>query len=612
MIWLILMTSIVSEEPSVPVIETGEVLVTATHLKEKGSSFVTVVDGDRLQGESLGSALSRMEGINAMSYGGYGSLSIPSIRGSSYNQVLVLIDGVKVNNAEVGGFDLSAVPPGDIARIEVLRGGGSSIYGADALGGVINVITRHPGAGPSTTASASYGSYNSGSLVMSQQGRVRTGDYLASVSARGSEGSYPYKDIQGNPARMDNNSNVSLGFLGKGGAPIGEAVRLEFSGDLFGSDVKSPGSLAFPTPKGRRTDMRGLLNISMRMDGRPRGGETGVKAYFLGQTEEYYDNKYVMESKKNIFRNYGTGATLRSEGSVGRHSLYGFLEGRDEFADSTAIGRKGRTTGAVYVNDTMDPFHGYVQVPVSLRLDWTSDFGAAWNPRVGILIVPVPPLSLKGNVGTSFRAPTFDDLYWPPDAFSVGNPSLRPEKAVNYDAGAELRIGGLSAETAFFRNNVRDLIQWTPGAGEGGRWSPVNISTAVLQGIEAGITFTTPHTDLRGSYTFLSAENGERIPLFYRPAHKAYGKVSIREGMVSGFADILFVSFRYTDITAQNFLPGYWTGGAGASVTWRGFEFRGQMKRVFDEAFHPLLTFQEVYGYPIPGITWEFGVTWKR
>jgi hypothetical protein len=91
----------------------------------------------------------------------------------------------------------------------------------------------------------------------------------------------------------------------------------------------------------------------------------------------------------NRFKNYMTGATLHSEGSLGWHSIYGFLEGRDEFANSTMIGRQGRTTSAFYINDTMDPVRGIIKLPISMRLDWTNDFGSAWSPRAGFLVSPL-------------------------------------------------------------------------------------------------------------------------------------------------------------------------------------------------------------------------------
>jgi len=609
MIRTLLMLSILSGDPDIPVIETEEVLVTATRLREKGSSFVTVIPEDELHDDTLGSVLAKTEGTSASNYGSPAGPSFASIRGSTGNQVLVLIDGIRVNNAEEGGFDLSAISLGSVDRIEVFRGGGSSIYGADALGGVINVITRKPGLGPSTTVGASYGSFNTMSLSVLEEGRVRTLDYLASVIMKGSDGNFPYDDPKVGIKKRENNSLLSLGFLGKAGFKIRKGTKLSISGDLNGSEIGVPGDIINPTPEGNRSDRRGLFSASVN-EKWPSNGETELKAYFLSQTREYYDNIYVMENQKSIFKNYGTGATLHSEGSLGWHSLYGFLEGRDEFANSTKIGRKGRTTGAFYINDTMDPVHGIMKLPVSMRLDWTDDFGSAWSPRVGFLLSLHRVISLKGNIGTSFRAPSLDDLYWPQDAFSVGNPFLRPERAVNYDVGAEGGIGGFRAEVAYFRNDVRDLIQWTPGAE--GKWSPLNIETAHLQGIEAGAAFTVPHASMSANYTYLSAENGAGIPLFYRPAHKAYGRIDLPAGMISFFIDSQYVSFRYIDLTAQNTLPSYMIFGLGAAIAWKSFEFKSRVRQVFDLDLTPLLSYQEMYGYPIPGLTWEFEVTWKQ
>jgi len=612
MIRTLLMLSILSGDPDIPVIETEEVLVTATHLREKGSSFVTVIPVEKLHDDSLASVLAKTEGTSAWNYGSPAGFSYASIRGSTGNQVLVLIDGVRVNNAEEGGFDLSAVPLSSVDRIEVLRGGGSSIYGADALGGVINVITRTPGLGPSTTVGASYGSFNTGSLSVSQAGKVRTLDYLASVTTKGSEGNYPYEDEQKRIVRRENNSFLSLDFLGKGGFAIREKTKLSISGNLYGNDMGVPGSIKYPTPEGKRTDRRGLFDASVNEKWPPKGG-TELKAYFLSQIREYYDNVTVPENQKDIYKNYGTGATLRSEGSLGWNSLYGLLEGRDEFAQSTKIGRKGRTTAAVYVNDTMDPVQGLIKLPVSLRFDWTDDFGSALSPRAGFLLYLLEDLSLKGNIGTSFRAPALDDLYWPEDSYSKGNPSLRPERAVNYDVGPQGKMGSLTAEVAYFRNDVKDLIQWAPDTDD--KWRPINISKATLQGVETGLAFTIPHASFSLNYTYLSAKDGEGKNIFYRPAHKVNGRVDVRAGMVSFFLDSQYVSLRYTEVTEPNephTLPPYVVFGIGTAVVWRGFEVWARVRQVFDDRFTSLVSYQEIYRYPVPGLAWEFGTNWRQ
>jgi len=608
MIRILLMLSILSGDPDIPVIETEEVLVTATKLREKGCSFVTVIPVEKSHDDSLASVLTNTEGTSAWNYGSPAGFSYASIRGSTGNQVLVLIDGIRVNNAEEGGFDLSAVPLSSVDRIEVLRGGGSSIYGADALGGVINVITRTPGLGPSTTVQASYGSFNTGSLSVSQAGKVRSLDYLASVTTKGSEGNYPYDDPRMGLTKRENNSFFSLDLMGKGRVTIVEKTKVSISGDIYGSDMGVPGDLLHPTPEGKRTNRRGFFSASVA-EKWPSNGETELKAYFLSQIREYYDNVSVPEDRKDIYRNYGTGVTLRSEGSLGWNSLYCLLEGRDEFAHSTPIGKKGRTTAAIYVNDTIDPVQGFIKLPLSMRFDLTDDFGSAWSPRVGFLLSLLKDLSMKGNIGTSFRAPALDDLYWPEDAFAKGNPLLRPEKAINYDIGAEGGIWGLRAEVAYFRNDVRDLIQWTPGA----KWSPINITgTTVLQGVEAGTAFTVPHASLLVNYTYLSAKDGEERPLFYRPAHKVYSRIDLGAGISSFFLDFQYVSFRYIDLTAQNTLPPYMIFGLGAAITWKSFEVRTRVRQVFDTALTPLVSYQEVYLYPVPGLTWDFGVTWKQ
>ncbi|MFW5769636.1 MAG: TonB-dependent receptor, partial [Spirochaetota bacterium] len=236
------------------------------------SSQVTVITEEEIRAAAPDNAaelIASVTGVQINRYGGATEPSMISIRGSSPEQVLVLINGKRLNSAQGGGVDLAGISTDDIERIEVVRGGGSARYGENAFGGVINIITKE-GYGKETEHTVKYGfsSYFTNELtwqLLGPLGNDSAGDFFLGLSGMSTAGGYSYTDShEEGPAVREN----TAGLMGDASLKLGwtlnelKGIRLAFSGRLHGSKKGVPGLAEFPTPEAEMENLLGLGRLS--------------------------------------------------------------------------------------------------------------------------------------------------------------------------------------------------------------------------------------------------------------------------------------------------------------------------------------------------------------
>ena len=179
--------------------------VRPAELPEAPSSFATVIEAEDYVGEeeTVGGLLDDAVGVQVRSFGGPGQLSEISIRGSTGQQVIVLLDGVRLNTAQSGTVDLSTIPLAIVDRIEVLRGGGATQVGSGAIGGVINIVTKRPSGKPRTSASASGGSFGTWRGSLSHSDRAGPVDYGVSYTGFTTKGDWEFQTVEVRAAGQD-------------------------------------------------------------------------------------------------------------------------------------------------------------------------------------------------------------------------------------------------------------------------------------------------------------------------------------------------------------------------------------------------------------------------
>ena len=529
------------------------------------SAQITVISKDEIKASgSIGLAqiISPALGIQIQRHGGAGEPSFVSIRGSSPEQVLVLINGKRLNSAQGGGVDLTAVDIGSIERIEIFRGGNSSIFGADSIGGTVNIITEKPESegfgGDAYVSAGSYNTYTAGANLRGRSPDKRFA-YRLGLGGLYTSGEYTYLDdhAASDSAVRENADARKINYsAGLETSPSGNAkITAEFRG--FVNEKGVPGILEFPTNTARIAEQRHSGNI--RIDAGTGLGDFSLDILLSRHMRRYTDPGYYLGSIDDTHVNdaaaadLGTSNTLEPGSAVIDYSFgYSF---RIDRLDSTAlIQDDGISEGNGTVTRLRSSFSaaagigpqenaGFRFIPVlhpSLRYDIQSVDGTAAGKRRQFLsyniggVLPVlekDRLVVKGNYGLSCRTPSFNDLFWPSTSFAVGNSGLRPEEAVIWDAGVKWKpTKAVSAELVYFSHSVDGLIVWTPGAG--GRWRPDNLGLAVIRGVEAETKylFEVSPVDSFGEATFNICLMD---PVDRTKDSAAYGKVLPRRARVA-------------------------------------------------------------------------------
>ncbi len=248
---------------------------------------------------------------------------------------------------------------------------------------------------------------------------------------------------------------------------------------------------------------------------------------------------------------------------------------RKDQVESTDLDKQVRNTHSLYAQAEVDyrlqrlPFFNKVKLIPALRYDDYSDIGSQASPKAGISLSRSGDnlAAIRANIGKSFRSPTFNDLYWPDDFWSVGNPNLKPETGLNYDAGTIIQydLGGVVTEfeMTYFVNNLKDLIIWAPM--NDGKWTPMNVDKSETKGLESRLSlglwsnrlnWTMAHTFMEAkNVSENSADNGKY--LIYRPRHKFDWSVGFNYSIFKVNLNYSYVDKSFINSDNSKFLPAF-------------------------------------------------------
>lgn len=498
-----------------------EIVVTATRMAEpllKASASITVVTAEEIAARGatrLDEVLQDVVGLHVVSSGPRGSLSSASIRGSEAAQVLVLIDGVRLNSPQYGQFDLNQLPVAvnEIEQVEVLRGAASALYGSNALGGVINIITRAPEETPSTQVVWTEGERDT--RIVSGSTSRQIGDFRYRLGAESQES-------DGYRKNSDYDQYTVNGLFGY--SPV-EDVDIELSAYHLDYESGIPGSDSWPSPDAEQEDKRTVASLKVEAPVGP------VKLTARG-IYEHHRNDYrdpggwspINETHK--IDTYGA-EILAAKDSAGQIFLLGGDYYRDEL-DSTNIGDEDQEHGAVfgqYQTDLMPT----LTLLLGLRYDIHSDFDNEMSPRAALHASLTDSTRLRLSASKAFRAPTLNDLYWPEGPYTKGNQDLDPETAWEYELALDQTLGNRGRlSLAGFLRDAEDLISWQPD--EFYVYSPVNVNDARIWGVELDGHFDLCNfATIGGNYTYLHPKDRDTDEyLLGKPRHETHGFVALK------------------------------------------------------------------------------------
>ncbi len=484
--------------------------------------------------KSVADLLSGLAGVQVRRFGGAGERAELSIRGSTSAQVALLLDGVRLDSLRSGSVDLSTLPAELFGSLELQRGGGAHA-GSGAIGGVVALRPRELGAEPRAGLRLAGGSF--GTWEGSAHRAERIGDLDLALGYAGfhSDGNYEFQrpvfEIGGTTtsfsppsARRINNESERHAALAIARRALGPELALRWLDYATYLSRGEPGlDSGAGAQAGQRSaaHLRSLRNVAQLAleAGSERGLSGQLRAYHRYERAEFRDPIPILATAEPIevrSDDASLGAAgeleLRRAGARAWRGLAGGVEARLESYAGSDRPAEQRSVAAGWLRGEFGwPGSERVRLLPGLRLDATEGSGLHWLPGLGLVLEPAAWLRLRARGERSFRAPSFDELYFPDQGFARGNPALRAERAEVADAGIELAFLALGplrdVELAaqVFHHEIEDSIAWflvSPTALQ-----PRNTGRARERGVELRASFgLTQWLALSANATWLDAE----------------------------------------------------------------------------------------------------------
>ena len=501
-------------QPVPPASESVVVTATRSPTDEKDlGSATTVITRERIEKSGATTVLELLRsvpGIDVLRQGGDGALTSLFLRGTNSTHALVLVDGARVNSPYFPGYDFSALTTENVERIEIVRGPFSALYGSDAIGGVIQILTRAATARPTgrVTLEAGDAGQRQGSVFFS----AGAGPFAAAAAYRDAR-------VDGDRANSDwRGRNGSLRLDGT----FGDSVTVAIEGAVLDGEFGLPGAVGAETPDDRFgfREERFQLPVSFR----PAAGHA---ASFLAA--------YVVSRPTSTSVAFGSDTetdarTLQLSASdrwaTGSHELTALVSlerwtVEDVNTFGTALDDDSNLWGAA-VQDVVTLGGGWTAT-AGLRYDRSSDFGDAWSPRANVAWHSANGRwKLRASGGAAFRAPTVGELFYP----FFGNPELEPERSTSWEVGAERYLGESGRlEVSLFWNDLENLIVFDFATSRN-----ESVGKARTRGVELGWRQEiSDRLDVDAGYAWLEAEDrGTGDDLLRRPRHRAFLSVTAR------------------------------------------------------------------------------------
>lgn len=589
-------------------------VVTATRQETRVAEVladVTVIDREEIEKsgqDSIAELLARQPGIQAAISGGPGTATSFYLRGANSNQTKVLVDGIAINSADLSGSPLRLMPLGDIERIEILRGPAATLYGADAIGGVIQIITRRGAPGLRADGFAGYGSKNTSEASAGLAGGNEQWRFRIEANHRQSDGFSAQRHARNRDADDDayrsTGGGASLAFTPAPGHELGAAYRQ--------NDGRVHYDSGFQPATGNYDDRSDFTVAQWQIYSRNRLTDFWTSRLQYGEAEDrqtvWYWDDFAFPAATEVKTRQNT----RNRQFTWQNDL------------TLPLGKL--LLAAEHLKQEVQPAADYQQRPEidndSLLAGWTatqdahslqlnarrdkhSEYGSqtTWSAAYGYRLSR--ELRAHVSVGTAFKAPSVYQLYMI-SPWGNGNPDLKPEQSRNRELGLVWDNGIHNISAVYFHNRVRNLIDWAS--------DPVtyvgtfeNIGKARLQGIT--LTWAGHFGDWRvkAAYDRLDAKDTETgFELGRRARDKGLFGISRSWGPFEAGAEIVAVGKRYDSNQETGRMGGYSLLDLTAryAIT-HELAVEARLNNVFDKQYETAL------GYNTPGFNAFVGLRYS-
>jgi vitamin B12 transporter len=529
-----------------PVAQLEPVVVTATRmetpLKEVAPAVTVITQEDiqQQQAKTVAEALRNVPGLEVEQLGSRGTTTSVFIRGAESDQTLVLIDGMKVNSVTLGEFDFANLTTENVDRIEILRGGGGTLYGSEAVGGVINVITRKGEGTPTASVSAEGGNGATHREALSFSGSQGIVAFSGAVAYIDTEGFRPFNDGYHN---FSTNARLDVSPI-----PQGDLRGFfRYSSSEIGL-YNNKNYLGVPDPNARQLD--DFVLVKGEWEHAPATSFSyRVAGAYVKDNERFFDEPDQFDpvdftvSRIPIERKIG-----EAQGNYSWRDLsittFGF-----EFEEQSANVRSNSNFGPSAFNKSRNNFAYYLQERLHLlnerlfltagfRVDDNEDFGTQVTPSWSLVyLLPQTGTKLKGGYAEGFRAPNFNELFFP----DFGNPNLNAEVSSEWDVGFEQDLWGqrFSLETNYFSRRVKGEIEGVLVSRDPFTFQAQNLGRVDVQGVEViPVLRLLPGLTLSGNFTFLDFHTKDDR-LLRRPTEQGSVRVTYQRPVLRGTDDLL-------------------------------------------------------------------------
>ena len=565
-----------SEQPPLTIVITGSRTAQTVDETLVPVTVITRKDIEDKQAQTVAGLLRDVPGLVISNNGGLGKATSIRLRGTESDHVLVLMDGVKIGSATTGTAAIQHIPVELIDRIEVVRGPRASLYGSEAIGGVIQIFTRKGQGGFRPYAAAGAGSHNTTRLNAGVSGGSDGGWFGADIASIDSDG---FNACRGKPSpdgagcftdEPDDDGYNDLSFSLNGGVRLGNRVTL--SGRAFRSDADTQydgssvnQSDATVQSLGLNADIVASDNWTVHLTG--------------GQSRDISDN-FRDGDYKSRFDTRRDQFSFQNDVKIGAGGL--LVAGVDYLKDSVG----GSTDYAVTARDNTAVFGQYQtrlgahDVQFSLRNDDNQQFGNFTTGGVGVGH-QFKSARVTASYSTAFKAPTFNELYFP----GFGNADLGVEKARSLNVGVSGDAAPGRYTANLFHTQIDDLIAYDAAAG-----APANIDEARITGLELTLDSHLAGWDVATSLTFQNprassgVNDGHRLP---RRA-KNFGSIDISRalGKLRFGAAIHAQGSAYDDLANTRRLDGFATVDVRSEYALaKAWKLDLRINNIFDEDY---------------------------
>ena len=585
-----------------------QITITGDRLEEpvtEKTDAITVITREEIEANQWNYVLEAVRmapGVSVVQSGSAGKVTSLFLRGAGSAQVLVLMDGVPINNPYFGGLNFEDLTTDNVERIEVLRGPQSPLYGSDSIGGVIHIITRKGSGKTRLQTSFEGGSFDTFRERVSIMGEQGPFDYSVSFARQDSQGQF------------DNDEFAENIFSARGGYRWSESTHLAFSANLFDSNTGIPFHTVFdpvrfvlaiePSPLQEQESNLGIFSGSVKHAG-GRYLNLTTQLSFTRRTFSFEDPGSFFAASTNdsgVFQ-------LTAQNDMAWNDNNTLTAGYEY--EHQNIDAQDTLNGA-YPLSSVDDHAVFLQnkyedarwiATAGFRYDHYNTFGDTFNPRVSFAWKFRQNAKARASYGEGFRAPSAGDLGLP----FYGNPDLKPEKSRSWEVGFDSAWqDAFSLSASWFHNDYEDLITFDPNTLIAG-----NVAEARAQGFEIYGGWSRNGWNVAVAYTYLDTEDlTTGLPLYRRPEHSGsfqFGYSTQRWGAglnVSAIGERFesdFLAFPVRDV----FNPGYGKVNiTGHYQIHESLRLRGRIENLFDKEYEEALYYRALPRGFYGGVEW--------